>query len=71
MFAEVNSSTCLSQSLCLPVGGYSTWASLGRGPLNGSLPVVLATAALDAFGLFHELATGLLELVAASPVQLS
>lgn len=57
MYAEVNSIECLQNNLCLPLGGYSVWASLGSEHVNGSLPAVVVTAAMDGFSLFHDAAT--------------
>lgn len=57
MYAEVNSIDCLQNNMCLPLGGYSVWASMGSGRVNGSLPAVVVTAALDGFSLFHDAAT--------------
>lgn len=57
MYAEVNSIDCLQNNMCLPLGGYSVWASMGSGRVNGTLPAVVVTAAIDGFSLFHDVAT--------------
>lgn len=59
MKARSNSVECLRDGLCVPIGNFNVWASLG-GPRaqNLSKPIVLATATLDANALFHTLARG-------------
>jgi nicastrin len=51
MQAKETSITCLQKGLCLPIGGYSAWASLNN--LNSSKPIVMGTTAMDAFSLLH------------------
>ena len=60
----LTSSACLGAQQCLPLGGQSVWSSLGQlDRLNSSVtgparPVIVATASLDAGGLFHDLIQG-------------
>lgn len=58
MQAEGNSSTCLEQRTCEPLGGHSVWAAMPPYPADGGidgLPVTLIVAQMDGIGLFHDL----------------
>jgi hypothetical protein len=49
--------TCLRRKLCEPVGGQSVYSYLA--PPRSSVPLVLASTAIDSFAFFQDLAVGL------------
>lgn len=59
MAAEGNSSACLKDRTCLPIGGHSVWAAIPPLPAAGSdpredvLPVILIVANLDSTAFFQ------------------
>ncbi|KXZ43598.1 hypothetical protein GPECTOR_86g392 [Gonium pectorale] len=61
MEAEGNSSRCIADSTCLPVGGYGVWTAVPALPdtsyaTNGSArPITLLLAQVDSNSLFHDL----------------
>ncbi|RYG57221.1 hypothetical protein EON66_00900 [archaeon] len=61
---SLTSSTCLTDSSCLPLGGQSVWSSVGRLARAGGnvgatqKPIVLAAVGMDARSLFHPTAFG-------------
>ena len=56
----MDSVKCLAGGNCMPLGGMSAWASKGalEGGAGASLPIILATAAMDSTALFHDAARG-------------
>eukprot|EP00457_Paulinella_chromatophora_P003187 gb/GEZN01003193.1/.p1 GENE.gb/GEZN01003193.1/~~gb/GEZN01003193.1/.p1 ORF type:complete len:665 (+),score=84.46 gb/GEZN01003193.1/:94-2088(+) len=53
-----NSTDCLLNRKCLPLGGYSVWSTFGNETYNGSRPLVFGIAAVDANAFFHDMAYG-------------
>lgn len=69
MYAQENSIQCLTDTTCMPVGGYSVWGSLGNTTFNTTnnplppspgppRPLLLAVTAMDATGFFHQMTPG-------------
>ncbi|PNW82792.1 hypothetical protein CHLRE_06g294400v5 [Chlamydomonas reinhardtii] len=63
MQAVGNSSQCISDQHCLPVGGYGVWSAVPVLPdplyVNVSArPITLVTASMDSNSLFHDLTKG-------------
>ena len=57
MMASSNSSHCIAERTCLPLGGHSVWAALPPLPADETAdrrPVVLVLAGTDGDALFHD-----------------
>jgi nicastrin len=57
MEAKLNSTNCLANGNCLPLGGHSVWAAMP--PINpnetDSKPITLVVAQVDSNDVFHDL----------------
>jgi len=56
MYADGSSMQCLNDATCIPVGGYSVWASFGDP--NSTRPIVAGIAMSDSTAMFHDMAYG-------------
>ncbi len=60
---EANSTACLTNSTCLPLGGFNVWAAMPPLPVNASsnatrpsgMNTTLVVASIDSNGIFHDL----------------
>ncbi|KAG2450035.1 hypothetical protein HYH02_000139 [Chlamydomonas schloesseri] len=63
MEAVGNSSQCITEQRCLPVGGYGVWTAVPALPdpsyvKASARPITLVTAAIDSNSMFHDLTKG-------------
>lgn len=57
-FTLPNSTQCLKDNTCLPIGGQSVWSSLGVLQAPKKKDILAITAPMDSTALFHDLAQG-------------